>query len=53
MRQNEDLSLGDSISGSLRNCSKAVREELGYIGVFATEASGRNKRSPGSQKSFL
>ena len=34
----EDHSLGDSLS-ALRNCSKEVREEVGYIGVFA----GKNK----------
>ena len=29
------LTLGDSLSGSLRNCSEEVKEEPGYIGVFA------------------
>ena len=30
----EDLSLEDSLS-SLRDCSQEIREEPGYIGVFA------------------
>ena len=34
----KDLSLGNSISDSLRDCSQEVREEPGYTGVFATKA---------------
>ena len=33
----KDLSPGNSISDSLRYCSE-VREEPGYVGVFATKA---------------
>ena len=33
----KDLSLGNSISDSLRDCSEEVREEPGYIGVFVTK----------------
>ena len=33
----EDLSLGDRLSDALRNCSEEVREEPGYIGVFAVK----------------
>lgn len=31
----EDYNLQDSLSYNLRNSSKEVKEELGYIGVFA------------------
>ena len=31
----EDSSLGDSLSVSLRGCSKEERKEPGYVGVFA------------------
>ena len=30
----------DRISGSPRNCSEAVGEELGYIGVFFNKGQG-------------
>ena len=33
----EDLSLGSSFSDHSRNCSEEVREEPGYMGVFATK----------------
>ena len=41
-----------SISGSSVKPLEAVREKLGYMGVL-TRAGSRNKRGPGSRKSFL
>ena len=32
---------------SLRNCSEAAREELGYIGVFATKGREQEGKGPG------